>query len=135
MLLTADKSISTFLFPAGLCLSDDHLSYKASISVALLFVPRFEFYFFAMFSVMMMAAPNMAAGDMKFVGPYGQPMNMIKIEMPGPDGKMMQFYQFPTMAQGAMQPVVMASSVGGKLNIVRHFSYRYIFWYCLLVCW
>ena len=63
--------------------------------------------------LVMMMAPNMASGDMKFINPYGQPVNMIKFEMPGPDGKMMQFMQIPSMPQGAMQPVVMAQPVGG----------------------
>ena len=65
----------------------------------------------------MMMAPNMASGDMKFVGPYGQPMNVIKFEMPGPDGKMMQFLQIPSMPQGAMQPVMMAPPVTSKFGV------------------
>jgi len=62
-------------------------------------------------------APNMASGDMKFVGPYGQPMNVIKFEMPGPDGKMMQFLQIPSMPQGAIQPVMMAQPVTGMVYL------------------
>ncbi|XP_076822284.1 uncharacterized protein LOC143468779 isoform X2 [Clavelina lepadiformis] len=60
--------------------------------------------------VMMMAPPSV---EMPMVNPYGQPMNVI--QMPGPDGQMIQFVQIPSFPQQAShalpQPVIVASPV------------------------
>ena len=78
----------------------------------------------------MMMLPSMTGDDsnMGFINQFGQPMNMIKIEMPGPDGKMMKFLQFPSMPQGAMPPVVMTQPVSGSF---KRYFYSLICW-CLL---
>nr|CAB3253869.1 uncharacterized protein DDB_G0283697 [Phallusia mammillata] len=52
----------------------------------------------------MLMAPGL--GDMRFLGANGQPMNLIQLAVPGPDGQM-QLIQIPSMGGDGQQPIVM----------------------------